>query len=118
MPNDDTIQPDLDYHVLKRIGPICDEFEAAIRRGGVPAIQDFLAKGTESDRSALLFELLKLDREYRVASGQQLPFADYFARFPNDENCLRSVLMEVETTAKTSHALQPVRKPMQKLVSS
>ena len=97
MPNDDTIQPDLDYHVLKRIGPICDAFEAEIRRGAVPIIQDFLAKGTESDRSALLCELLKLDREYRVASGKQLPFADYFARFPSDENCLRSVLMEAET---------------------
>jgi len=99
MPNDDTIQPDLGYHVLKRIGPICDAFEAEIRRGAVPVIEDFLATGIASDRSTLLLELLKLDREYRVASGNPLPFADYFARFPNDENCLRSVLMEAETIA-------------------
>jgi len=99
MLNDDTIQPDVDYLVLKRIGPICDAFEAEIRRGAVPVIEEFLVTGTESDRSALLFELLKLDREYRVAFGNPLPFADYFARFPNDENCLRSVLMEAETIA-------------------
>ena len=102
MSTDDTIPPDLDYLFLKRIGPICDAFEAEIRRGAAPAIEDFLATGTDSDRSALLLELLKLDREYRVASGNLLTFADYFARFPNDENCLRSVLMEAETITTDS----------------
>jgi serine/threonine-protein kinase len=102
MLNDDTIPPDLDYLVLQRIGPICDAFEAEFRRGATPVIEEFLVKGTESDRSTLLLELLKLDREYRIASGNQLPFADYVARFPNDENCLRHVLMEAETIATDS----------------
>ena len=102
MPNDDTILPDLDYHVLQRIGPICDAFEAEIRRGAEPVIEDFLVTSIESDRSTLLLELLKLDHEYRIASGNPLPFANYFARFPNDENCLRCVLMEAETIAANS----------------
>ena len=99
MPNDDMFPWKMERQVLQRIGPICDAFEAEFQRGVVPVIEDYLAKGLESDRSALLLELLKLDREYRVASGNPLPFADYFARFPNDEQCLRSALMESETIA-------------------
>ena len=99
MVDDNTIQPDLDFVVLKRIGPICDAFEAEIRCGAEPLIEDFLAKGIASDRSTLLLELLKLDREYRVATGNLLPFVNYVTRFPNDENFLRSVFMEAETIA-------------------
>lgn len=99
MPSDDTIPPDMEYQVLMRVSPICDAFEAEFRRGAVPVIEDYLANGIEVDRTALLIELLKLDREYRVASGNPLSFADYLARFPNDEQRLRSVLMESATIA-------------------
>ncbi len=102
MPNDHSMPPDVDYHVLNRIGPICDAFETEIRRRSEPAIEEFLAKGLESDRSELLLELLKLDREYRVASGKVLPLADYFARFPNDKSCLCTAFMEPETVAFNS----------------
>ena len=109
MPNDDTIQPNLDPFVFHRIGPVCDAFEAEIRRGAESVIEDFLAKGKESDREALLFELLKLDREYRVASGNTLTFTDYLVRFPNDEKCIRSVFSEEETIAGDS-GIPPVPK--------
>ena len=99
MPSVNSTPPDLEYQVLNRIGPVCDAFETEIRRGSEPAIEDFLTRVAESDRGALLTELLKLDREYRVASGNPLSFSDYLARFPNDEKCLRSVLMEAETIA-------------------
>ena len=49
MPNDDMIPPEMDYQVLIRIGPICDAFEAEFRRGAVPVIEDYLAKGLESE---------------------------------------------------------------------
>ncbi len=103
MPNDDMIPPDMDYQVLRRIGPICDAFEAELRRGANPVIEDYLTKGIESDRSALLLELLKLDREYRAASGRPLLFADYLARFPKDQSLLRSVWLEAETIASDSN---------------
>ncbi|MEQ1827513.1 MAG: serine/threonine-protein kinase [Pirellula sp.] len=102
MPNDDLIPPDINYQLLRRIGPICDAFEAKFRRGDFLVIEDYLAEGVETDRSALLVELLKLDREYRIASGTQLPFANYAARFPNDEERLCSVLMESDTIASDS----------------
>ena len=60
MPNDDMIPLDMDYQVLRRIGPICDAFEAELRRDANPVIEDYTTKGIESDRSALLLELLKL----------------------------------------------------------
>ena len=69
----------------------------------MPVIEDYLSKGIESDRSALLLELLKLDREYRAASGRPLLFADYLARFPKDERLLRSVWLEAETIASDSN---------------
>ena len=50
MPSVDSTPPDLEYQVLNRIGPVCDAFEAEIRRGAEPAIEDFLTRGTESDR--------------------------------------------------------------------
>ena len=103
MPNDDMIPSDTEYQVLMRVGPICDAFEAEFRRGAVPVIEDYLSKGIESDRSALLLELLKLDREYRAASGRPLLFADYLARFPKDQILLRSVWLEAETIASDSN---------------
>ena len=51
--------------------------------------------------------LLKLDREYRIASGNPLPFADYVARFPNDEERLRCVLVESDTIASVSAISEP-----------
>ncbi len=102
MPNDDLIPPDMNYHLLRRIGPICDAFEAEFRLGEVPVIEDYLAEGVKTDRSELLVELLKLDREYRIASGKPLPFANYAARFPNHEERLCSVLMESDTIASDS----------------
>jgi eukaryotic-like serine/threonine-protein kinase len=99
MPDDDLILSEMEYQTLKRIGPICDAFEAEHRRGAEPVIEEYLSKVETTDRSALLLELVKLDREYRVASGKALPFAEYIARFPNEQSLLRSVLTETDTIA-------------------
>ena len=102
MPNDDMFSWKMERQVLQRIGPICDAFEAEFLRGTEPVIEDYLAMGIESDRSALLQELLKLDREYRLKHGCTLPYASYVARFPNDLELLHSVFMEAETIAPDS----------------
>ncbi len=102
MPNDEMNPLDMDYQVLQRIGPICDAFEAEFRKGIEPVIEVYLAMGMESDRNALLLELLKLDREYRVKHGSTLPYTIYAARFPNDHLLLRSVFMDAETMAADS----------------
>jgi serine/threonine protein kinase len=99
MSDDDLILSEMEYQALKRIGPICDAFEAEYRRGAEPVIEEYLSKVETTDRSALLLELVKLDREYRVASGKALPFAEYIARFPNEQSLLRSVLTETDTIA-------------------
>ena len=102
MPDDDMIAPEMDCEVLARIGPICDAFENEFLRGTEPRIEDYLAKGTDEDRRVLLLELLKLDREYRDAAGKPIAFADYVARFPNDEAVLLSAWTEAETIDSAS----------------
>ncbi len=102
MPNDEMIPPEMDYQVLQRIGPICDAFEAEFQRGIEPVIEVYLAMGMESDRNALLLELLKLDREYRVKHGSTLPYTTYATRFPNDHILLSSVFLDAQTIAADS----------------
>ena len=102
MPDHDMISHEIDCEALVRIGPICDAFEAAFIHGTDPLIEDYLAKGNELDRRGLLLELLKLDREYRAASGTHLAFRDYLARFPNDEDCLLAAWTEADTIDSAS----------------
>lgn len=102
MPNDEMNPLDMDYQILQRIGPICDSFEAEFQRGIEPVIEVYLAMEMESDRSALLLELLKLDREYRVKLGSTLPSASYATRFQNDHHLLRSVFINAQTIATDS----------------
>ena len=86
-----------DFTLLSRISPICDAFESEFQRGSEPLIEDYLIKGQVTDRRQLLFELLKLDIEYRQALGKSISFPEYLARFPNEEECVRSIFNEAET---------------------
>ena len=86
-----------DFMLLSRISPICDAFESEFQRGSEPLIEDYLIKGQVTDRRQLLFELLKLDIEYRHALGNSISFPEYLARFPNEEECVRSIFHEAET---------------------
>jgi serine/threonine protein kinase len=49
---------------LERIDQICDRYEAARLAGQQPRIADYLRNAAEADRSALLRELLLLERAY------------------------------------------------------
>ena len=86
-----------DFMLLSRISPICDAFESEFQRGSEPLIEDYLIKGQDADRRQLLFELLKLDLEYRQALGKSISLPEYLARFPNEEECVRSIFNEAET---------------------
>ena len=86
-----------DFMLLSRISPICDAFESEFQRGSEPLIEDYLIKGQDADRRELLVELLKLDLEYRLALGKSISLPEYLARFPNEEECVRSIFNEAET---------------------
>src|SRR6516162_2752332 len=50
--------------VIRRVEALCDEFEAALRRGASPDPQDYLVKVDAQDRPKLLFELEALVKVY------------------------------------------------------
>src|SRR5262249_43209353 len=47
-----------------RLNPLCDQFEAQLKAGATPRVEDFLSKVADSDRSALERELRQLERYY------------------------------------------------------
>ncbi len=73
------------------IDEACDQFEAAMREGQQPRIEDFLAKFADLDRNALLQELIALEVELLGTKDNsagletkysQLSFGSYYHRFP------------------------------------
>jgi WD40 repeat protein len=61
---------------------VCDRFETAWKAGDRPTIEAYLADVTEPLLSVLLRELLLLDADYRRRRHEDIPPADYAARFP------------------------------------
>jgi eukaryotic-like serine/threonine-protein kinase len=55
----------------ERIDEACDHFEADWRKGRMARIEDYLAEAKESDRSALLRELVELELELRRSRGER-----------------------------------------------
>jgi serine/threonine-protein kinase len=61
---------------------ICDRFEAAWRAGGRPRIEDHLAGAEPPLLSALLRELITIERNWRVRLDERPAPDEYYGRFP------------------------------------
>src|SRR5262245_6074215 len=63
----------------------CDQlikaFEAAWRRGGTPGIEEYL-RTDEPERLALLVELVHVDLEFRLKSGESVRIESYLESYP------------------------------------
>jgi serine/threonine-protein kinase len=68
-----------------RVDAACDRFEADWKAGRRPRIEAYLAAAAESERPALLRELLMLELEFRARSGEHPTREGYRARFPEHE---------------------------------
>src|SRR5271165_6232221 len=68
----------LSLDVQRMIDEICDAFEARLRGGEEPRIEDALANSPEECRPHLFRELLKMEREYRQKRADE----NYRQRFP------------------------------------
>jgi tetratricopeptide (TPR) repeat protein/tRNA A-37 threonylcarbamoyl transferase component Bud32 len=62
---------------------VCTQFELAWKAGDHPRIEDFWGATEEPERSALLRELILIDRDYRRGRGEKCSASDYRARFPD-----------------------------------
>ncbi|MCL2710174.1 MAG: serine/threonine protein kinase [Planctomycetaceae bacterium] len=80
----------------QQIDILCDEFEAALRRGDTVRIEDVLLQVEESQRNALLEELLEIKIQFAVGTQQS---EDYIRsmmgslkkRFPDQQNLIQSL---------------------------
>jgi serine/threonine protein kinase len=82
---------------LNRLDEVLRRFEAAWQAGQTPVLDDFL-EGQDTERRALLIELVHTDLEHRLKGGQGVRVEDYLARYPElaDERQQVVVLIIVE----------------------
>jgi serine/threonine protein kinase len=66
-----------------QIDEACDRFEAQWRAGRRPRIEDFLGGQAGAGQARLLYELLRLELEYRGKAGEQPARQEYRDRFPD-----------------------------------
>ncbi|HZW32297.1 MAG TPA: tetratricopeptide repeat protein [Isosphaeraceae bacterium] len=93
-PADDGRRPD---SPAQRIDAACDRFEAAWRAGQEPRIEDVLARADETDRPALLRELLALELELRRGRGERVTPGAYRDRFPGQADVIAAVFAAADT---------------------
>ena len=74
--------PSLPPGLAGRLNPVCDRFENQWLAGAEPRLEEFLPLVDESDRRALLRELLALELEYRGRPGEQPSLEEYRRRLP------------------------------------
>src|SRR5581483_7693880 len=75
----------------------CNRFEAAWLAGAGPRIEAYLGDTPEPGRSVLLRELLALELEYRLGSGDTPTPGEYAARFPGHAELVREILSRALT---------------------
>ena len=74
-----------------RVDEVCDRFEAAWRAGHAPRIEDLVAATPDNDRTALLGELVALERELRSKRGEHPSVREYLVRFPEYASIIHAV---------------------------
>ncbi len=96
------------------IDQVCDRFEAAVREGRRPRIEDFLEQSPSLDRRALLQELIALEVELLRASDHSVTldtehprasFATYYQRFPEATSVLNDLQQAWDLQAADTPAL-------------
>jgi serine/threonine protein kinase/lipopolysaccharide biosynthesis regulator YciM len=69
--------------LLRHAEQLCRQFEAAWQAGRWPAIEDYLKGLPEPERTALMYELIQVESEYRRRAGEEAEPAEYGRRFPD-----------------------------------
>jgi hypothetical protein len=93
-----------------RIDAVCQRFEAAwqavVSGGARPAIEAYLVAAAQSERAALLRQLLALELHYREQWGERPTREEYRSRFPEHGELLES-LFAIYAEAESLHAPEP-----------
>jgi serine/threonine protein kinase len=98
-----------------RVDAACRRFEAELRDGSEPRIEDYLARAEPPQRVALFRELLALEVELRGDRGERPDPREYRARFPDQNAGIGAVFgQESDTSAgggSSPTALSAARPP-------
>lgn len=109
-------QPDLESSMSSSISDlvdrICDEFEAALRRGQEPQIADFLSAHPRLDRLVLFRELVGIEIDYANECGKTVELDRYYPLIPNAKAVINAILTESQLAANEDsiHAAEGVVK--------
>lgn len=79
----------------ERTDRACDAFEARLKSGGRPRLEEFLDRAPGEEKRALLRELLRLELEHRRGQGEVPRAEDYTSRFPGEADVIQRVFAEV-----------------------
>ncbi len=75
----------------ERIDDACDRFENAWRAGGWPCIEGYLDAVAEPARTVLFDELLELEIELRLETGESPTAREYTLRFPDHSEAIAAI---------------------------
>jgi serine/threonine protein kinase len=99
--------------LLGHVAAACDRFEGAWQAGQRPRIEDYLGAFPESERPALLRELLKLELAYCRRQRETLVLGDYRQRFPGQAELVADVFrVEGLWTGPEAGAGNPSHEPV------
>ncbi|MEO8496804.1 MAG: serine/threonine-protein kinase, partial [Planctomycetota bacterium] len=90
----------------REVDRLCDEFEAALKRGECPSIATALHGVDESMQSQLFAELLKLELDYRKRRGEAVSLAEYASAWCGYEAEVAAVF-QASDTDETGDELEP-----------
>ena len=76
--------PDLTLSADYRVDDVCRRFEADWKAGRSPRLEEYLGDAADAERRSLLWELLRLEVEYRKKRGEQPAEEEYARRFPTN----------------------------------
>ncbi len=82
-----------------RLNPLCDRFEHLWLRGASPRLEEFLQQAAESDRSALLRELIELELYYRTRRGELATAEEYRQRLPEYADLVDAIFSSLDVVA-------------------
>ena len=71
-------------HEPQQMDHLCDEFEADLTQGRAKTIEMVLEQIPTTLRRTLLRELIQIELEQRVATGEPLTLQNWLDRFPDD----------------------------------
>ena len=95
-----SLRASLSEETTVRITAIRDGYRRSWMAGSNPRIEEYLEAEREPERSALLYELLIVDRDCREGTDDRLTLAEAQRRFPQHSEVIDAVFVPAAAAAR------------------